>query len=77
MSYRPYPFGGNDFTGDVPAKPSCSRFCHGNSPCQVLAIILPSGANSSPQVNRAWSSPPRAANSHSASVGSSLPAHAA
>ena len=51
-------------------------FCHGNSPCQVLAMCRPSGANSSPQANSAPSRPPRAANSHSASVGSSLPAHA-
>ena len=60
-----------------PAYPSLIRFCHGNSPCQVLAIIVPSGANSSPQANTAPSSPPRAAHSHSASVGSALPAHSA
>ncbi len=36
---------------------------------------FPSGVNSSPQAYSAPSSPPRAANSHSASVGSALPAH--
>src|SRR3954452_5130462 len=36
----------------------------GNSPCQVLAIWLPAGVNSSPQAYSAPSRPPRAANSH-------------
>ena len=61
-------------TGDVPSKPSTFRFCQGNSPCQELAIALPSGKCSSPHANTAPSRPPRAANSHSASVGSSFPA---
>src|SRR5271154_1754007 len=75
MSYRPYPFGGNDPTGATPSKPSCTRFCHGNSPCQLFAIGLSGEASSSPHVNLFPSRPPRAANSPSASVGSSLPAH--
>ena len=45
-------------------------FCLGNSPCQVFAMCRPPGVNSSPQANSAPSRPPRAANSHSASVGS-------
>src|SRR4051812_26742586 len=73
ISNRPYPLGGNEPTGDDPSYPSLRRFCHGNSPCQVLAIILPPGANSLPQEYVMPSSPPRAANSHSASDGSSLP----
>src|SRR4029079_4427387 len=77
MSKRPKPFGGKLPTGEVPSKPSSFVFCHGNSPCQLLAIALPSGKCSSPQAKTAASSPPRAACSHSASVGSSLPAQAA
>ena len=69
--------GGKLLTGEVPRLPGGLRLCHGNSPCQVLAIVLPLGGGSSPQVKTAPSRPPRAANSHSASVGSSLPAHAA
>src|SRR6185436_15274116 len=38
MSTRPYPFGGKLPTGDVRSYRSRSRFCHGNSPCQVFAI---------------------------------------
>src|SRR5215813_11469356 len=77
MLNSPYPFGQNVPTGAVPSKPSVRRFCQGNSPCQVLAIDLPPGVKSSPQTYSAPSSPPRAANSHSASVGSVLPAHVA
>ncbi len=44
-------------------------FCRGNSPCQVFAICLPPGVNHRPR-RSVPSSPPRAANSHSASVGS-------
>ena len=62
-------------TGDVRSQPSSFKFSCGKSPCQVLARCLPSGASSLPQANSAPSSPPRAANSHSASVGRSLPAH--
>ena len=43
----------------------------------MLAIRVPFGTSSSPHANRAPSSPPRAAYSHSASVGSDLPAHVA
>ena len=77
MSTSPYPFGGNAPTGDVPSYPSTRVFSYGNSPCQVFAIAFPFGMSSSPQANSAPSSPPRAANSHSASVGSSFPAQAA
>src|SRR4051794_38978468 len=42
-----------------------------------MAGIRPAGANSSPQAKTAPSRPPRAARSHSASVGSDLPAHVA
>ena len=42
-----------------------------------IGRCMPPGVNSSPQANSAPSSPPRAANSHSASVGRSLPAHRA
>ena len=50
------------------SRPRAGSGC-GNSPCQVFAICRPPGANSSPQAYSASSSPPRAANSHSASVG--------
>jgi hypothetical protein len=43
----------------------------------LFAIIRPRGASSLPQVNVAPPSPPRAAYSHSASVGSDFPAQAA
>ena len=39
-----------------------------------VGLCMPPGVSSSPQANSAPSSPPRAANSHSASVGSALPA---
>src|SRR4029079_3062272 len=77
MSKRPYVFGGNASTGDVPSKPSTRRFCQGNSPCQKFAIGRPSGINSLPHAYSAPSSPPRAANSHSAAVGSDFPLHRA
>jgi len=69
--------GGKLPTGDVPRLSGGLRFCPGNSPCQVFAITFPRGNGSSPQVKTAPSRPPRAANSHSASVGSSLPTQAA
>src|SRR5215469_5490599 len=77
MSYRPYPLAGNAPAGEVPSYPSSQAFWTGNSPCQVLAIHSPPGLNSSPQANSAPSSPPRAASSHSASVGTALPAQLA
>ena len=49
-------------------------FWYGKAPCQKLAIGRPPGVSSSPQAYSAPSSPPRAANSHSASVGSIMPA---
>ena len=70
-------------SAETPSPARCARsrrrrrFWRGNSPCQVLAMCLPPGVNSSPQAYSAPSSPPRAANSHSASVGKSLPAHRA
>ena len=69
MSESPYPLGGNVPTGDVPRWPR-----HGNSPTQRFARR---GSSSSPHAKAAPSSPPRAAYSHSASVGSVAPAHAA
>ena len=58
-----------------PGKPSAALFASGNEPVQMLQR---SGARGSlPHAKGAPSSPPRAANSHSASVGSRLPAHAA
>ncbi len=45
--------------------------------CEGLERIFPSGANSGPQANGCASCPPRAAYSHSASVGIAFPAHAA
>src|SRR4030095_14977545 len=75
MSNSPYPFGGNEPTGEVPSYLSRSRFCQGNSPCHELTIAFPSGNSSSPHVNVAPSNPPRAARSHSGSVGNSFPAH--
>ena len=74
---RPYPFGSKAVTGAVPAWPSSTVLTSGKSPCQTLLICRPSGVNSSPQGKSACSSPPRAANSHSASVGRRLPAQAA
>ena len=65
---------GTSRPGAVPSKPSRRRFSLGNSPCHVLATWRPPGASSSPQANSAPSRPPRAARSHSASVGSALPA---
>ena len=65
----------------TPAPARCARsrrsqrFSLGKLPCQVLARCWPPGLNSSPQANSAPSRPPRAAYSHSASVGRSLPAH--
>ena len=50
------------------------RCCGGGTPpCQVFAIHWPPGVNSSPQGVRGAVQTPRAAYSHSASVGSSLP----
>src|SRR5712671_6188553 len=77
MSYTPLPLTGKARTGEVRAKPSVRSLSSGKLPCQVLAMCLPAGVNSSPQANSAPSRPPRAANSHSASVGSFLPADVA
>ena len=77
MSNRPKPFGGKLPTGAVPAKPSASKFRQGKGPCQVFAKWRPAGASSSPHTYSAASSPPRAAHSHSASVGRVLPDQAA
>src|SRR5262249_49111600 len=77
MSCRPYPLAGNAPTGEVPSYPSSRVFRMGNSPCQVLAIHSPPGLNSPPHANSAPSSPPRAASSHSASLGMALPAQSA
>ena len=64
-----------------PARCRRSRPARGSATGTRPARCWPSGArpgaNSSPHANTAPSRPPRAARSHSASVGSALPAHAA
>src|SRR5215470_17296279 len=75
MSYKPYPLGSNDPTGEVPSYLSINKFSYGNLPCHVLAMGFVNCTSSSPQVKFFPSNPPRAANSHSASEGNSLPAH--
>src|SRR4051795_7910836 len=75
-SYRPWPLGGKASTGQVPTYPSSAVLRVGKRPCQMLHRCAPSGVRSSPQAYRAWWRPPRAAYSHSASVGSRPPAHA-
>ena len=65
-------------TGEVRVHPLSLVLRHGKSgPSQVFAMIRPSGRGSSPQVNSVPSRPPRAAYSHSASVGRSAPAQSA
>src|SRR6478752_10455176 len=76
MSTSPYPFGGNEPTGEVPGHPSAPSLRYGNLPCQVLAISWPSGFSSSPH-EYVPVAPARAAYSHSASVGRRRPAHRA
>jgi hypothetical protein len=61
-------------TGEERSYPSSARFARGNAPCHVFAISRLPGVNFSPQANSPSYDPPRAANSHSASVGNSLPA---
>ena len=74
MSKSPNPFAGKLPTGLVRVQPLSRVLRHGKSgPSQVLAMIRPSGRASSPHVNTVPSSPPRAAYSHSASVGSAPP----
>src|SRR5919112_1790696 len=77
MSYSPYPFGGYVPTAVVRPFVLGRSLRHGKWPCHVLAMTRPSGMNSSPHVYRAPTSPPRAAYSHSASLGRRLPLHAA
>ena len=78
MSNNPNPFAGKEPTGAVRRYPDSPVVRHGKSrPSHVLAMITPSGLASSPQVNAAPSIPPRAAYSHSASVGSRPPSHSA
>src|SRR5262249_21517817 len=76
-STSPYPLGGKVPTGDVPAPLNRRSRSWGNAPCQVLVMTLPRRRNSSPQAYVVWSSPPRAACSHSASVGNRLSAQSA
>ena len=73
------PFGGETPSPARIARVTVTRiyFRAGNFPARILARCCPPGVNSSPQANSAPSRPPRAANSHSASVGKSLPAHLA
>src|SRR5262249_25756618 len=54
--------------------PSSAVSTLGNSPCQILHRWRPPGVKSSPQGYIFCSRPPRAAYSHSASVGRRLPA---
>ena len=75
MSKSPYPFGGKDLTGAASAKPSSTVLRSGNRPCHVLARLGSIG--SFPHAFTRRSSPPRAANSHSASVGRRFPAQRA
>src|SRR5581483_6114589 len=76
MSCRPYPLAGNRPTGAVRGNPSSAVFLCGNSPWKMLhRHTPPAPGGSSPQTYGLRSSPPRAANSHSASVGSRFPAH--
>ena len=65
-------------TGAVRRNPLSPELRQGKSgPSQVLAISFPSGRASSPQVYAVPSRPPRAAYSHSASVGSDAPTQVA
>jgi len=76
MSTRPNPLGGNVPTGDVPTQPRAPSLRYGNLPCHVLAINRPPGWDFSPH-GYVVALSPRAAYSHSVSVGSRLPAHRA
>jgi len=76
MSTSPKSLGGNAPTGEVPTQPSAPSLRCGKAPCQVLAINRPPGAASGPH-GYVDDDPARAAYSHSASVGSRRPAHAA
>ena len=73
--HSPYPLGSNVRTGAVVRYPSSRVFTRGNWPCQMFARHPPSSTSASPHGYFAWSIPPRAAYSHSASVGSRRPAH--
>ena len=64
-------------TGAVPSQPSSSVLWVGKVPCQMLQRCSPPGVSSSPHGKRRCSSPPRAAYSHSASVGRRTPGPAA
>ena len=76
MSKSPYPLG--RYRPTVRCRRSRHHRCSGSgTPRQVLAIHCPPGVISSPQAYSAPSRPPRAANSHSASVGTCLPTHCA
>ena len=69
--------GGKASTGQVPRHPSAPVSSVGKVPCQTFIRCSPAGSRSSPQGNGEPTSPPRAACSHSASVGSRPPHHAA
>lgn len=55
--------------GAMPVKPSAPVSFSGNFPVKTLARYLPSGWAWLPQMKSRFSWPPRAASSHSASVG--------
>ena len=58
-----------------PRSRRASGSARGTRPARCSPCACPSGVSSSPHAYSAASRPPRAANSHSASVGSALPAH--
>ena len=76
MLCSPNPFGGKASTGAVPAKPSAHGVAAGKVPWNTFIMCAPSGSSSSPHGNTMPRRPPRAANSHSASVGRRVPLHA-
>src|SRR5215217_6053632 len=76
ISTSPNSLGGKVPTGEVPTQPSAPSLRYGNRPCQVLAINRPLGMASSPH-EYTEVAPPRAAYSHSASVGRRRPAQRA
>ena len=76
MLCRPNPLGGNSVTGQVPVPTVGALLCRGKTPCQTFIRCSPPGSSSAPHGNGFPLNPPRAAYSHSASVGSRSPAQA-
>ena len=71
---RPRSLGSKESTGAVPRCPSRPKFNVGNRPCQTLHICFPLGVKELPHGYLCMDNPPRAAHSHSASVGNRFPA---